>query len=374
MFTATYQPKKLSKFVGNQDIILPFIRWLLEWSPSNTKNKCALVSGFCGTGKTLLVDLILKKHDYNIIYLSTDDERNKENIQQSIKPFTKMRKTFDQKENVLVVSDIDGGADYGFLSGLIDCIKTSQIPIICTCDDRYSQSLKPILNYCFDIKLNKPKYQEIYPLIYDIVIKEKVRIKESEVKQLYDQSNGDIRFILNTLQFGCRNGSKNIQSTNIFNTTAKLLSMDETINEKYNTYWLANDIHSLMIQENYINNTLSVRDDIKKLENISDSADALSDVDLFENYVNMTNWEFEPYVALNTIRCTEKCNKKGMIKFPQFLSKISVINKNRREKKDYNTIDFIEKKQIKNKKATKVEPNKSKIAKKTGKKIAKKTT
>ena len=38
------------------------------------------------------------------------------------------------------------------------------------------------------------------------------------------------------------------------------------------------------------------------------------------------------YVALNTIKATSKCNKKGFVKFPQFLGRTATINKNKREK------------------------------------------
>jgi hypothetical protein len=95
-----------------------------------------------------------------------------------------------------------------------------------------------------------------------------------------------------------------------------------------------------MVQENYINNTLSARDEVKKLENIAYSADALSNTDLFETSVNMTNWELSPYVAFNTIDAASKCNKKTMIKFPQFLGRTSTMYKNKREKINYDNIKF----------------------------------
>jgi replication factor C subunit 1 len=331
MFTTLYRPKKLDDFVGNHTIIQPFIKWLLEWEPTNNKNKCALVSGLTGIGKTLLVELILKKHDYNMINLSLEDERDKDYMNNVIKPLLKTKKTIDGQDNALVVSEIDSGGDYGFISSLTECIKETKIPIICICDNRYDQSIKPILNYCFDIKMSKPTYQDAYRLLYNIVVNEKIRIKEQELKELYEQSNGDIRFIINTLQFGMRKSKKNIQSSNIFDTTTKLLSMDETLDSKYNTYWLASDLHTLMVQENYINNTFGVSDPLKKLENISYSASALSDADLFESQVNMTNWELSPYIALSTINATSKCNKKTMIKFPQFLGRVSTMNKNRKD-------------------------------------------
>ena len=329
MYTSIYRPKNIDNFVGNRQLIQPFIRWLLEWD--SNKYKCALVSGLCGIGKTLLVELILKKHDYNIINISSDNDRNKEYIKNVIKPLTSTKKTFDGQENVIVFNDIDSGGDYGFIGSLSELIKETKIPIICICDNRYDQSIKPIINLCFDIKMVKPTYKEIYVLMYNIVIKEKIRIKESEIKDLYDQANGDIRFMLNTLQFGLRKSKKNVQASNIFETTGKLLSIDEPLDSKYDIYWLSNDLHLLMVQENYINNTLGVSDQLRKIQNIAYSADALSDADLLETQVNMTNWELEPHVALSTINAASKCNKKNMIKFSQYLGKISTINKNRRD-------------------------------------------
>ena len=107
MYTTKYRPNKLDDFVGNKNVIQPFIHWLLEWGANDKKSKCALVSGVNGVGKSLLVELILKKHDYNIINLSIDDDRDKETINETIKPLLKTKKTFNGQDNCLVVSDID---------------------------------------------------------------------------------------------------------------------------------------------------------------------------------------------------------------------------------------------------------------------------
>lgn len=341
MYTTLYRPKKIENFIGNKNIIPTFIKWLLEWDANDKKNKCLLVSGLCGIGKSLLVELILKKHDYNIINLALDESRDKEYMNSFIRPLLKTKVSLNNQENVLVVSDIDSGSDYGFMNSLLECIKETKIPIICICDNRYDQSIKPILNYCTDIKMSKPTYQEVYVLIYNIVITEQIKIKEPEIKQMYEQSNGDIRFILNNLQFGSIKNKKNIQSSNIFETTSRLFSIDESLDSKYETYWLSNDLHTLMVQENYISNTLGVSNPVKKMDNLSYSADALSDADLFESQVNMTNWELEIYVGLSTINATSKCNKKTMIKFPQFLGRTSTINKNRKEKTNYESIQLV---------------------------------
>lgn len=339
MYTTKYRPSNLSEFIGNKSVIQPFIRWLLEWDVNNKKAKCALVSGVSGIGKSLLVELILKKHDYNMIDLTIGDDRDKETITSTIVPLLKTKRTFNGQENVLVVSEVDGGGDYGFISSLTECIKASCIPIICICDDRYSQNIKPILNYCVDMKLVKPCFDDIYRLVYHVVTTEQIRISKQGIDRLYEQSNGDIRFVLNALQLGVKNGdtSKNIQSSNIFDTTGKLFSMDLNLDNKLKYYWMSYDIHMLMVHENYINNTLSSKDDVKRLENISYSADSLADADIFDS---VFDFGLSQYVAINTIKTTSKCNKKSMIKFPQFLGRVSTMNKNKKNKVDYHTVKF----------------------------------
>lgn len=369
MYTTKYRPKNLTDFVGNKNLIQPFIRWLLEWDPNNKKSKCALVSGVNGVGKNLLIELILKKHDYNIINLSIDDDRDKDTINKLIKPLLRTKKTFDGQENCLVVSDIDsGGGDYGFISTLTECIKETCIPIICICDDRYNQNIKPVLNYCIDFKLTKPNYQETYRLIYTVVTNENIKISKSGVDKLIEEANGDIRFILNTLQLGVKRGesNKNIQSLNIFDTTGKLFSCENSIDEKMRYYWLSHDIHTLMVQENYINNMLTAKDEITQLENISYSADSLSDADMFDA---IFDFDLSQYVAINTIKATSKCTKRGFgsVKFPQFLGRVSTINKNKRDKMDVDKIIFLgEKPKVtKSKSEPKVKAVKEKVKRET---------
>jgi hypothetical protein len=93
-----------------------------------------------------------------------------------------------------------------------------------------------------------------------------------------------------------------------------------------------------MVQENYINNTLTTKEDVKRLENISYSADSLSDGDIFDA---VFDFELSPYVAINTIKATSKCNKKGMVKFPQFLGRTATMNKNKREKINIDDVNLL---------------------------------
>jgi len=339
MFTNKYRPKTIDQFIGNKPIIQSFIQWLSNWT-EHSKLKGALISGACGIGKDVLVDLVLNMQHFhfNIVYADLDDERNAEFVKTVIKPLIKSKLSFNGKHNLLVINHIDSGCDHGLISHLNYLLKETIIPIICICDNRYDQSIRPILGLCQDFTLVKPSYNEVSTFLYSVAAKEGIRMNPSTIQSMVEESNGDIRFLLNSLQFRSKTDFKNIQSTNLFETTSRLLSMDETMDSKYDLYWLANDMHPFMIQENYINNQLISRDERQKWQNMSQTADAISDMDLFDPVLGL-----EPYIALSMIRATSFCNKKSMIQFPQILGRISTMNKNKREKWNYENASFLEK-------------------------------
>ena len=135
MYTTKYRPNKLEDFIGNKQVIQPFIRWLLEWDANNKKTKCALVSGVNGVGKTLLVELLLKKHDYNIcatvpdlpFWISLTSEFSDKDICKGL-PYMRLfegmgqinqeKFTFDEKRNVLLAK-IGGGKGVPVVEGTL---------------------------------------------------------------------------------------------------------------------------------------------------------------------------------------------------------------------------------------------------------------
>jgi DNA polymerase III delta prime subunit len=341
MFAVKYKPKIIEQFIGNDFIISPFTDWITNWNKDSV-NKCALIYGPCGVGKSLFVNLLLTKLKFNIIEINIDDERNKDYISTYIKPFTKTIHNHNKLKNILLINDIDSLSDNEFIKSIIDCIKYSHIPFVFICNNRYDLTIKPLLSYCSDFKLTPPTYNEVRKLICNIITHEKIKISENDIKNLYDSSNGDIRFILNSLQFRCKYACKDIQNLTIFDTTKKLLSMDEDFESKFNTFWNDSELHPLMIHENYINNSLTAKDELKKLENLVHSSNALSDADLFNNYKCNGTYDIDKYVACSIIDSTSKCNYKTTIKFPQIFNKKKdkfKINDNKEVKKEQKETD-----------------------------------
>jgi replication factor C subunit 1 len=66
------------------------------------------------------------------------------------------------------MDEVDGmsAGDRGGVADLIGSIKISKIPIICICNDRYSQKLKSLVNYCLLLNFRKPTKQQVFHFFF----------------------------------------------------------------------------------------------------------------------------------------------------------------------------------------------------------------
>ena len=341
MFTDKYKPNNFENFVGNSQNISSLQKWLNDWDLQNKTNKiCALISGFSGIGKTLCAELLIKKYDLNPTHISPDEKVDKDFFQYSVEPNIQIEKNILSKKNILIIHDIDSYDDHGFMGNILGCIKNSKIPIIAICNNRYDQSLKPILNYCLDIKFQKPFVSDIIKFLTPIIKKECPSASQYQIKKIIEESNCDIRNILLNLQLNYSNlyvvNKKDdaISQTNIFDLTKSFMSQNVEPNEKNALFWLNNDILPLMIHENYPLNTIRTQNEVTYLQNIADGIMSLSDIDLIDKEIkrDASNWELLPYIGWNLIKSVNNCHSKTQIKFTGFLSKISQINKNKNNK------------------------------------------
>lgn len=70
------------------------------------------------------------------------------------------------------MDEVDGmsAGDRGGVADLIGSIKISKIPIICICNDRYSQKLKSLVNYCLLLNFRKPTKQQVFNVAFIVFI------------------------------------------------------------------------------------------------------------------------------------------------------------------------------------------------------------
>jgi replication factor C subunit 1 len=347
MLIHKYKVVHLQDIIGNKTCINSIQNWFENWytekepkpeTKTKTKSKttvknvcvCALLSGPNGIGKTLAVELLIKKYDLNPISLNPDEKADKEYITKTIIPSIQRKKSFANKQNIFVIHDIDCYDDYGFISSIVTSLKKTKIPVIATCNNRYEQSLKPLTPYCLDVKFQKPNTSDVVKFIKPIIKKEGIKITDAKLNQLIEDSNCDVRNILNNLQLFCGNTksscgtseSKDKTNSNVFEVTKQFMSQNVELDDKQILFWTNNDILPLMIHENYPANNIKMKNDADYLNNIAESIHSLSDIDLFEKDIHMNgNWELMPYTAWCSIKSVANCHSKMMIKFTSFFEK-----------------------------------------------------
>lgn len=67
-------------------------------------------------------------------------------------------------KHVLLMDEVDGMAgneDRGGLQELINLIKSTDIPIVCICNDRNNPKMRTLANYTFDLRFPKPRLEQI---------------------------------------------------------------------------------------------------------------------------------------------------------------------------------------------------------------------
>ncbi|KAH9699377.1 Replication factor C subunit 1 [Citrus sinensis] len=332
-WTEKYRPKTPNEIVGNQQLVKQLHTWLAHWNEkfldTGTKRngkkqndasaeKAAILSGSPGMGKTTAAKLVCQMLGFQAIEVNASDSRGKADAKiskgiggsnaNSIKELVSneaLSANMDRSKHpktVLIMDEVDGmsAGDRGGIADLIASIKISKIPIICICNDRYSQKLKSLVNYCSDLRFRKPRKQEIAKRLMQIANAEGLEVNEIALEELADRVNGDIRMAINQLQYMSLSlsvikyddirqrllSSAKDEDISPFTAVDKLfgfnggkLRMDERIDLSMSDP----DLVPLLIQENYINYRPSSagRDEVKRLSLIARAAESISDGDIF---------------------------------------------------------------------------------------------
>ena len=328
-----YRPTKTSEIVGNKTAIQTIEKWMASWK-SNTQKQTTmscLISGPCGIGKTLTLDLLINSVEYNVIEVNTDDERNATYINQKIKPFVKTSKNIWGKNNILIVNDIDVSNDNGFVSSLCECIKETKIPIILTCNNRYEPKIKPIATLCalMDIKFTKPSSTEILKYVADIVKTEygKITPKQTQlIQSIVNKSDGDVRNTILSVEFAlsCNTSfspigemDKDNSKINLFDITTELMSQMTELPTKFDLFHMEKELLPLMVHENYPLNIVKTKTIHETLTNLCNASSGISDMDLLPY----------DYTSIGVMKCVASCHPKTKINFTGYLGKTSTRTK-----------------------------------------------
>ena len=78
-------------------------------------------------------------------------------------------------------------------------IKTTKIPIICICNDRQSMKIRSLAGYCYDLRFQRPKVDQIKGAMMSVCFKEGLTIEPQALREIIIASGQDVRQVMHNL-------------------------------------------------------------------------------------------------------------------------------------------------------------------------------
>ncbi|CAK1548725.1 unnamed protein product [Leptosia nina] len=382
MWVDKYKPQSIKHIIGQQgeaSNVKKLINWLTNWyvnrknMPKVKRNpwaknddgasyKAALLSGPPGVGKTTTVSLVCKELGFDMVEFNASDTRSKNLIKEQISELLSTNslsgyargqtgKLAVTKKHVLVMDEVDGMAgneDRGGLQELISLIKTTSVPIVCMCNDRNSEKMRSLVNYCYDLRFSRPRVDQIKSAMLSMCYKESIKIPGDVLSQLISAAGQDIRQTIHLLsvwsadpaladhdrlQKEAHRVKKDIKM-GPWEAIRKVFSAEDhktmNINDRSDLFFTDYSLAPLFVHENYPQVVPHCpKHDI--LNRVSAAADSISLGDLVDSRIRSNQaWSLLPLQAMYSSVIPGQMlsgHIGGQIQFPGWLGKNSRANK-----------------------------------------------
>lgn len=198
MWSEKHRPKSISEMIGNEESRSSIIEWFLKWKKGT---KPLLLVGPPGIGKTTIANLTAKQFGYDMIGLNASDVRSKSKINEILSPVLGNVSVLGLP--MIFVDEVDGihgRGDFGGAEALIDILKEPTVPIILAANSDNSEKMKSIKKSVKTIyfKPIPPRLLRIY--LEHILSKEGEKLSPGSIIRVINQSNGDLRSMINLTQ------------------------------------------------------------------------------------------------------------------------------------------------------------------------------
>ena len=192
-----YRPKYFTDIRG-QGLAVEKLRSFLK-KPS--QGKAIALHGPPGTGKTSLAYVVANESHAEIFELNASDLRDREKLNEILKPATEQR-SLTNKGKVILVDEVDGisEVDRGGLDELISLIESSSYPMIITANDIWDKKFSELRKTVELVQLKEIDYKTIKEIMIEILRKEKKFIEGDILTNIAIKSRGDLRAAINDLQ------------------------------------------------------------------------------------------------------------------------------------------------------------------------------
>jgi len=310
-----WKPIKSSDIISQKKEIAFFKNWLLNWE--STK-KPLFMYGPPGIGKTLIIELVSKELNWDLVGNNFDDDFI-DNIKKIIKnPFN----YFSNKKKVMCIENIDCISERGFLPFLKD--NGDVMPMIFTVNDKNDLSVSNFAKNCVTLRVNVPNSNEIYSFIEKIIKAENLNLNEEKLRSIIESSKGDIRYILNSLQFfkkilksKTKRELKDFDKMSFFDSTTYLFNIvQKNVPFEELEHVFKGDYY-------YINLLIFQNNETQNVEKQDYVSDWISFTDTYEEYITQDSLGIDVYTYLNlgSIYYIDRVIK--FPGFPEYLGKTS---------------------------------------------------
>ncbi|CAG9574566.1 putative replication factor C, subunit 1 [Leishmania major strain Friedlin] len=341
-------------------------------SPSDDPKKPhgVLLSGSPGVGKTTTVYVVAHELGRTVVEYNASDFRSrkslKENVSDLINNHAFSARATSYTNVILLMDEVDG-CDIGGVGEVIEMLKSTRIPILCTCNDRWHPKLRSLLNYVEDMRFSHPPCTIVANYLCDRVLaREGISLSKPLLQDIIKNSGSDIRNMLNNLQLWCLSRTSleqrqlaecAAQSTKdsdagLFGAAEYFLLQGTSRGERHSMaemqacYYNA-DLVDMFVQENYLHYNPQPVDGRDWMEAVSQAATSISRSDAAQSIMYyQQNWSVSRFHVLSSsiAPCVYTRGKyetfmtgqqkffdmQRPVKFPTWLGHNSSANKNRR--------------------------------------------
>ncbi|KPI86966.1 putative replication factor C subunit 1 [Leptomonas seymouri] len=350
--------------------------WLENFTPAGSpgddgkKPHGVLLSGSPGVGKTTTVYVVARELGRTVIEYNASDFRSRKSLRENVSDVTQNRAFSSQATSytnaVLLMDEVDG-CDIGGVGEVIEMLKTTRIPILCTCNDRWHPKLRSLLNYVEDLRFSHPPCNTVANYLCDRVLaREGVTLSKPLLQDIIKRSGSDIRSMLSNLQLWCLNRASLEQrqlaecaaqatkdgDAGLFDSAEYFLLQGtsrgerHTIAEMQSCYYNA-DLIDMFVQENYLHFNPEPLDGRDWMGAVAQAASSISRADAAQRVMYYEqNWSVSRFHVLSSsiAPCVYTRGKyetfmtgqqkffdlQRPVKFPQWLGHNSTASKNRR--------------------------------------------
>ena len=213
MWVEKYRPIRLDDIVNQKDIVESLKNLMKE--PAEMPH--LLFTGPAGVGKTttaLCMSRLLLGEDWkrDTLELNASDERGIKMVRERVKEFASVFKirtseTDERKFRIIILDEADemtSEAQTALRRIIEDSSETTRFVIIC---NYLSQIIEPIQSRCAIFRFRRIEKETIVNYLISLCKKEGVKYDDKAISQIFDSTNGDLRYSINILQTASVMGS-----------------------------------------------------------------------------------------------------------------------------------------------------------------------